>query len=73
MTITAYLAGPDVVLPDAVEHAARKVAICLGFGFRVLPPLNQNVGDMRRRGRAASMAALALQALFPVAPTWEHR
>ena len=24
MTITAYLAGPDVFLPDAVEHAARK-------------------------------------------------
>ena len=44
MTITAYLAGPDVFLPDAVEHAARKVAICARFGFRGLPPLNQDVG-----------------------------
>lgn len=43
MTITAYLAGPDVFLPDAVEHAARKVAICARFGFRGLPPLNQDV------------------------------
>ena len=41
MTITAYLAGPDVFLPDAVQHAARKVAICARFGFRGLPPLNQ--------------------------------
>ena len=43
MTITAYLAGPDVFLPDAVQHAARKVAICRRFGFRGLPPLNQDV------------------------------
>jgi nucleoside 2-deoxyribosyltransferase len=43
MTITAYLAGPDVFLPDAVQHAARKVAICARFGFRGLPPLNQDV------------------------------
>jgi nucleoside 2-deoxyribosyltransferase len=43
MTITAYLAGPDVFLPDAVEHAARKVAICRRFGFHGLPPLNQDV------------------------------
>jgi len=39
MTVTAYLAGPDVFLPNAVEHAARKVAICQRFGFRGLPPL----------------------------------
>jgi nucleoside 2-deoxyribosyltransferase len=43
MTVTAYLAGPDVFLPNAVEHAARKVAICQRFGFRGLPPLNQGV------------------------------
>jgi nucleoside 2-deoxyribosyltransferase len=43
MTITAYLAGPDVFLPDAVQHAARKVAICRRFGFHGLPPLNQDV------------------------------
>jgi nucleoside 2-deoxyribosyltransferase len=39
MTVTAHLAGPDVFLPNAVEHAARKVAaICQRFGFRGLPP-----------------------------------
>ena len=43
MTVTTYLAGPDVFLPNAVEHAARKVAICQRFGFRGLPPLNQDV------------------------------
>jgi nucleoside 2-deoxyribosyltransferase len=43
MTVTAYLAGPDVFLPNADEHAARKVAICQRFGFRGLPPLKQDV------------------------------
>jgi nucleoside 2-deoxyribosyltransferase len=28
MTAIAYLAGPDVFLPDAVAHAATKVEIC---------------------------------------------
>ena len=58
MTITAYLAGPDVFLPDAVEHAARKVAICARFGFRGLPPLNQDVEtvvkEVERPGRRFS-------------------
>ena len=44
MTITAYLAGPDVFLPDAVEHAARKVAICARFRVSRPAPLNQDVG-----------------------------
>ena len=43
MTATTYLAGPDVFLPDAVAHAARKVEICRRFGLRGLPPLNQDV------------------------------
>jgi nucleoside 2-deoxyribosyltransferase len=43
MTATAYLAGPDVFLPNAVAHAARKVEICRRFGLRALPPLNQDV------------------------------
>ncbi|MBE9604170.1 nucleoside 2-deoxyribosyltransferase [Acetobacteraceae bacterium H6797] len=41
MTITAYLAGPDLFLPGAVEHAARKVAICARFGIAGRPPLNE--------------------------------
>jgi len=43
MTATAYLAGPDVFLPNAAAHAARKVEICRRFGLRGLPPLNQDV------------------------------
>ena len=43
MTVTAYLAGPDVFLPDAVAHAARKVEICRRHGLCGLPPLNQDV------------------------------
>jgi len=42
MTTTAYLAGPDVFLPDAVAHAARKVAICARHGLTGLPPLNED-------------------------------
>ncbi len=43
MTATAYLAGPDVFLPNAVAHAARKVEICQRYGLRACPPLNQDV------------------------------
>jgi nucleoside 2-deoxyribosyltransferase len=42
MTITAYLAGPDVFLPNAVAHAATKVEICRRAGLRGLPPLNDD-------------------------------
>jgi nucleoside 2-deoxyribosyltransferase len=42
MTTTAYLAGPDVFLPDAAAHAARKVAICARHGLIGLPPLNED-------------------------------
>jgi nucleoside 2-deoxyribosyltransferase len=42
MTATAYLAGPDVFLPNAVAHAATKVEICRRAGLRGLPPLNDD-------------------------------
>jgi nucleoside 2-deoxyribosyltransferase len=42
MTATAYLAGPDVFLPNAVAHAATKVGICRRAGLRGLPPLNDD-------------------------------
>src|SRR5260370_8548786 len=42
MTATAYLAGPDVFLPNAVAHAATKVEICRRLGLRGLPPLNED-------------------------------
>ena len=42
MTATAYLAGPDVFLPNAVAHAATKVEICRRSGLHGLPPLNED-------------------------------
>ncbi len=38
----AYLAGPDVFLPDAAAHAARKLEICARHGIKGLPPLNDD-------------------------------
>jgi nucleoside 2-deoxyribosyltransferase len=46
MTAIAYLAGPDVFLPNAVEHAAAKIEICRRFGVRGLPPLNEDAGSV---------------------------
>jgi nucleoside 2-deoxyribosyltransferase len=42
----AYLAGPDVFLPNAPEHAARKAAICAAHGITALPPLNEDVATL---------------------------
>ncbi len=47
MAVTAYLAGPDVFLPDAAAHAARKVAICARYGIAGRPPLNEDVDSLR--------------------------
>src|SRR3954452_3966363 len=44
----AYLAGPDVFLPSAGEHAARKVAICARHGIVGRPPLNEDIESLRR-------------------------
>jgi nucleoside 2-deoxyribosyltransferase len=49
LTATAYLAGPDVFLPDAVAHAARKVGICRRFGLRGLPPLNEDAATIAEK------------------------
>jgi nucleoside 2-deoxyribosyltransferase len=42
----AYLAGPDVFLPDAREHARRKVEICARHGILGRPPLNEDAGSL---------------------------
>jgi nucleoside 2-deoxyribosyltransferase len=42
----AYLAGPDVFLPDAPAQAARKAAICARHGITALPPLNEDVASL---------------------------
>ena len=44
--VKAYLAGPDVFLPDAREHARRKVAICARHGILGLPPLNEDAESL---------------------------
>lgn len=46
MPVTAYLAGPDVFLPGARAHAARKVAICARHGIVGRPPLNEDIGSL---------------------------
>jgi len=43
---TAYLAGPDVFLPDAVAHARRKVAICAAHGIEGGAPVNEDVAAL---------------------------
>ena len=42
----AYLAGPDVFLPDAAAHARRKLAICARHGIEGLSPLNEDVTSL---------------------------
>src|SRR6185437_4278146 len=46
MTITAYLAGPDVFLPAAREHARLKVEICARHGVVGRAPLDEDAGSL---------------------------
>ena len=41
--ISAYLAGPDVFLPDPVAHGQRKIDICARYGLLGRAPLNENI------------------------------
>jgi nucleoside 2-deoxyribosyltransferase len=43
MALNAYLAGPDVFLPQAREHARRKIEICARYGIVGHTPLNQDI------------------------------
>ena len=56
--IRAYLAGPDVFLPDAVAHAQRKVAICARHGIEGRPPLNAEVGQLQAMSDADAWATI---------------
>jgi nucleoside 2-deoxyribosyltransferase len=56
--ITAYLAGPDVFLPDAPAHARRKVAICARHGITGRPPLNEDVASLRALPSEAAWRAI---------------
>ncbi len=56
--IKAYLAGPDVFLPDAVAHAQRKVAVCVRHGIESRPPLNEDVGQLQAMSDADAWATI---------------
>ena len=47
MTLRAYLAGPDVFLPDAAAHAGRRLAICARHGIEGLQPLNEDLDTLQ--------------------------
>ena len=58
MTLTAYLAGPDVFLPDARAHALRKIEICARHGIIGRTPLNEDVDRTADMSDAAFAMAI---------------
>jgi len=58
MTIKAYLAGPDVFLPDAAAHARRKVAICARHGIEGRPPLNEDLNSLHKLSKEDAWATI---------------
>jgi nucleoside 2-deoxyribosyltransferase len=56
--ITAYLAGPDVFLPNAVAHAEAKIAICARYGIQGLPPLNEDIAALASMSEAQAGLAI---------------
>jgi nucleoside 2-deoxyribosyltransferase len=42
----AYLAGPDVFLPDALDVGAAKKRVCAEHGFEGVFPLDADLGDI---------------------------
>ncbi len=56
--VSAYLAGPDVFLPEAAEHARRKVAICARYGLEGRPPLNEDADDLATMADDAAWQAI---------------
>jgi nucleoside 2-deoxyribosyltransferase len=51
--LKAYLAGPDVFLPNAVEIGRRKIARCARFGIDARYPLDNEVGNLGSRRQMA--------------------
>ncbi len=45
--ISAYLAGPDVFLPNAVAHGQRKIDICARYGILGRAPLNESITGLQ--------------------------
>ena len=46
MLVHAYLAGPDVFLPDARTQADRKIAICAKYNIVGRSPLDEDIKDL---------------------------
>ncbi len=55
---TAYLAGPDVFLPDALAHARRKLDICARHGIQGLAPANEDIAGLHALPDAEAWAAI---------------
>ena len=53
MTAIAYLAGPDVFLPNAVAHAATKVEICRRGKYPPAEPGALGIGPLEAAVRVA--------------------
>jgi len=57
----AYLAGPDVFLPNAPENAAAKIAICAKYGIIGRPPLNEEIERILTLPHDAAWRAIYLK------------
>jgi nucleoside 2-deoxyribosyltransferase len=58
MGLTAYLAGPDVFLPNPRAHAARKIEICARHGIAGRTPLNEDLERTPEMSDAAFAMAI---------------
>ena len=58
MMLKAYLAGPDVFLPDDAAHAQRKMEICARHGIEGLPPLNEDAAGLSAMSHADAWATI---------------
>ena len=56
--ITAYLAGPDVFLPNDAAHAAAKLAICARHGIAGRSPLNEDIATLAAMDEAEAWRAI---------------
>jgi len=61
MKIAAYLAGPDVFLPNAEANAAAKIAICARYGVAGRAPLNEEIAHIMTLPHDAAWRAIYLK------------
>jgi nucleoside 2-deoxyribosyltransferase len=58
VAVNAYLAGPEIFLPRAGDHARRKIAICGRYGIIGRTPLNEDI--VRSAGTTDAEFAVAI-------------